>query len=93
MIQSPPSPYFLDRPSGRVVAPGTPLARLQDVHEGEQMVLVGDVTDTCNCADKKAKDDKVVAKLRQATTGKLNGERVIVTAEDVAHVTNLILGA
>jgi hypothetical protein len=77
--------------AGRIVAHGTPLHRLQAVHESpDEPVLVGDLLDSLAaiCAD-----DGVVARLKTSVTGKGKNERILVAPEDVAHITDLHLSA
>ena len=72
-----------------IVAEGSPLSRLQAVHDDEEAgVLVGDLTDTLAQCDPK---DEVVAKLAKVAGNKKKGERVTVAPKEVEHVTALLI--
>lgn len=69
------------------IAHGTPLHRLQDP-DIDGRVLVGDVLDCCRAADPK---QDVVSRLADLCEGKMKGEQVIVPAEDIAVLTELLV--
>lgn len=73
----------------RVIAEGTPLARLQSVFDDpESGVLAGDIKDVCNACDQK---DSVVARLVKVIEKKPKGEKVQIEDKDVEYVTNLLV--
>src|SRR5690349_4319897 len=76
-----------------VVAEGTPLARLQSIHEDPDTgVLAGDLNDVLAQCDQK---DEIVAKLAKAAKlgEKLKkGDRIVVDAQEVEYVTALLVG-
>lgn len=79
-----------DGEAGKViVAEGSPLARLQRVHEDpDSGAFAGDVLDVCNQLEAK---DEVVARLLKATTGKRKSDNVQIKSQDVEYVTTMLL--
>jgi hypothetical protein len=74
-----------------VVAEGTPLARLQSVHEDpDSGVLAGDINDVLAQCDQK---DEVVAKLTRTVGKQKKWERVPLDSNDVKHLTAMLVQA
>ncbi len=72
-----------------IVAEGTPLARLQAIHEDPDTgVLAGDLNDVLAHCNQK---DKVVAELSELAGKQKKGERVAVLTTQVQHLTNLLV--
>lgn len=68
-----------------IVAEGTPLARLQSIHDDSDTgVLVGDVNDAVASLDEKL---AAVANLKALTAGKRKGERIVVDPKDIKAIT------
>lgn len=74
-----------------IVAEGTPLARLQAVHEDpESGVLVGDLNDVLSQCDQK---DEVVVRLAKIASKQKKADTVPVAADEVEYLTAMLLQA
>lgn len=93
-----PDPLVIASKGGMIIAPGSPLARLQSVAEDpEANLLVGDLKDTLAYAQTLgvSRPPKAVGEAGQRLTNlikdKLKGETVVADPADVATLTAFLL--